>query len=307
MAPRPAPTIVLQLDRESASPGFEQRLAGENVWSDLPLTHDAAAAGLELSPRPLRDRRWTPVYDGPGLLAGNLERIRSARGELGGYRITHQDGETFVIAADGSFIRRLLPGSEDSAGTRIPRALGAPLAVAFALRDLYLLHASAVTLRDGSVIALTAASGGGKSTLAGAAAADSEHGLRRVADDQLPVRLGQSPAALPHFPQLKLRPSDQYPAAAAVAVPLRALVELEVDAACAAPELTRETAPSAVQSLVRATVAARLFDREELARHFDACFCAARVLPVYRLRYPRDLDRLGEALSRLAHLPATAL
>jgi hypothetical protein len=303
LAPQPTHPLVLQLDHESVNHGFLHRLAGETVWCDLPLTHDAATADLRFRPRPLRDRSWTPIYDGPGLFAGGVERIRSERGDAGGYRIRHQDGDTYLVAADGGSIRRLARSSDEFAFTHITRALGAPLALALALRDIYLLHASAVAGSDGAVVALSAESGGGKSTLAAAAATAPELGLSRVADDQLPVRLGRTPAALPHFPQLKLSPEAQYPAAQAPAVALRALVELEVDAGCSAPEISRESAPSAIQALVRATVAAKLFDREILARHFNACASAALELPVYRLRAPQDLDRLGEALAVLTRLP----
>ncbi|MEO7974692.1 MAG: hypothetical protein ABIU84_14005 [Thermoanaerobaculia bacterium] len=306
MALHPAPTIVLQLDRESAKRGFLQRLAGELVWCDLPLTSDATDADLTTRPRSAPDRTWTAIYDGPGLVAGGLERIRSARGDLGSYRVTHADGENFILSSDGSSIRRQAPPSNELPLPDISRALGAPLALALALREIYLLHASAIAFPDGSVIALTAVSGGGKSTLAGAASAHLTQGLRRVADDQLPVRLGRSPAALPHFPQLKLRPQDQYPADASPAVAFRALVELQVDPACDAAELVRETGPEAIQSLVRATVASKLFDREMLTQHFNACASAALVLPVYRLRYPHALDRLDEALALLTSLPSVA-
>ena len=103
---------------------------------------------------------------------------------------------------------------------------------------------------------------------------------------------------------MKLQPADQYPAGQAALVAFRALVEIEVDAGCAAPMLARESPPSAIQSLVRATVAAKLFDRELLARHFNACASAALTLPVYRLRTPQDLDRLGETLAVLSRIPA---
>lgn len=303
MCPRP---IVFQLDRESTHHGFEQLIAGEVVWSDLPLRSDAQAAELWTRLKPASDRTWTPIYDGPGQLAGGIERIRSERGDLGGYRVTHEDGEAFTISSDGGTIRRLAaaaPAPDTFAFSHMTRAMGAPLALAFALREIYLLHASGVAAVDGSVLALSAESGGGKSTLAGAARTHPEFGLARVADDQLPVRLGRSPVALPHFPQLKLQAADQYPAEAPPCVPLAAIIELEVDASCRMPELTRETAPSAIQLLVRSTVAAKLFDRELLARHFNACASAALTLPAYRLRYPHALDRLGEALQALAHLP----
>lgn len=303
MCPRP---IIFQLDRESTNHGFEQCIAGELVWSDLPLRADARSADLWTRLQPASDRTWTPIYDGPGQLAGGIERIRSDRGDLGGYRVTHEDGEAFTISSDGGTIRRLAPlapAVDTFAFSHITRTMGAPLALAFALREIYLLHASAVRGADGSVVALAADSGGGKSTLAGAAHAHPEFGFTRIADDQLPVRLGRSPAALPHFPQLKLRAEEQYPSEAALSLPLSALVELEVDASCRRPELTRESAPSAIQLLVRSTVAAKLFDKELLARHFNACASAALTLPAYRLRYPYALDRLGEALQALAHPP----
>ena len=298
MAHRP---IVLQFDDDDApESGWLQPLAGELVWCDRPLTHDAARAEASARPQAARNQEWTPIYDGPGLLFGRLERIRSARGDLGSYRVEHEDGETFLIDGDGGGIRRIAAGTGE---LTVERALGAPLALALACRGTYLLHASALLRRDGSVIALTAESGGGKSTLAAAAARHPELGLTRLADDQLPVRLGREPAALPHFPQPKLRAGEQYARTNPSSLALRALVEIEVAVDLAAPDLLRVAPPAAIQSLVAATVAAKLFDRELLARHFDACAAAALELPVYRLRYPYGLDRLGKALAALARLP----
>ena len=220
MPPGPYPSsrlpIVLLLDEGSGS-GWLQPLAGEIVWCDRPLTCDATSAGSCPRPEPAQDQEWTPIYDGPGLLAGGLERIRSARGDLGAYRVTHADGETFLVAADGGLIRR---ATSRTGKPDIARALGAPLALALALRGTYLLHASALRRSDGAVLALSADSGAGKSTLAAAAGRHPELALTRVADDQLPVRLGRLPAALPHFPQLKLAAADQYPRGQPNLVPL---------------------------------------------------------------------------------------
>jgi hypothetical protein len=299
--------IYLQLCSEAAVQGYFHRFAGETVWCDLRLDHGAVATHRRGPELRWPDSLWMPIYDGPGELAGGIERIRSERGDRGGYRITHEDGEAFVISHDGGIIRRLAPEApapDELAASHLTRTLGAPLALAFALREIYLLHASAVRSTDGAVFALTACSGGGKSTLAAAARSDPRSGLARVADDQLPVRLGRNPAALPHFPQLKLSPAEQYPDEAPHSVTFRALVELEVDASCRTAELTRESPGGAIQLLVRATVAAKLFDRELLARHFDACASAALALPVWRLRTPRDLGRLGESLATLAGMPA---
>mgnify|MGYP001607677832 CR=1 FL=1 len=288
--------LRIQLGREGRQ-GFLQTIAGERVWCDLPLTHDATSAmAYEAPPEDRVDRAWTTIYDGPGLLAGRRETIRSARGDEGGYRVEHADGEAYVIDAAGGSIRRATPG----APLALERALGAPLALAFAIRGLYLLHASALV--GDSVIALTAASGGGKSTLAGGASRFPELALSRIADDQLPVRLGREPRALPHFPQPKLKPEEQYASQLPPSLPLGALVELAADPGLTAPDLARIAPPDAIQHLVGATVAAKLFDRELLTRHFHACASAALELPVYHFRYPYGLERIGEALAVLAGL-----
>ncbi len=298
MAERP---IVLLLDDDGAAePGWLQPLAGELVWCDRPLTHEATPAAAGASPQVALDQAWTPIYDGPGLLFGRLERIRSARGDRGSYRVEHEDGEAFLVTADGGGIRRVAAGTS---ALIVERALGGPLALALACRGTYLLHASALQGGDGGAIALCAESGGGKSTLAAAAARFPDLAFTRVADDQLPVRLGRAPTALPHFPQPKLPAGDQYPRASPSSLPLRALVELEITAGLAAPELVRFAPTAAIQSLIAATVASKLFDRELLARHFDDCAAAVHELPVYRLRYPKGLGRLGEALATLSRLP----
>jgi hypothetical protein len=190
----------------------------------------------------------------------------------------------------------------------VGRALGPPLAIALAARGIHLLHASAVRTTRG-VVAFCAESGEGKSTLAAAAAHHPDLGLARVADDQLPVRLGERPEALPHFPQLKLPVAEWYRAAEPPVLPLVALVGLSppppVAAGDAAPraELTRLEPAAVALMLARATVAARLFDADLLAEHFDACGrTAAGGLAGYRLCYPRRFDHLRSALALIAHL-----
>ena len=201
-------------------------------------------------------------------------------------------------------------GSGPPGALSLERALGAPLALALALRGVHLLHASAVVRRaasreqapPGGALAFTAASGAGKSTLASAAHRRRTLAWERIADDQLPVRLDSPAAALPHFPQLKLEAEEGYPVNAPAARPLDALFEIEHAAEIERIELERLAPTAACLALARATVAAKLFDTALLEHHFECCGTAAATLPVYRLRYPSGIERLPEVLARLADL-----
>jgi hypothetical protein len=293
--------IVLSLAAGRSRDGFVTRLAGIELWSDVPLV-----AGASPAPRPPvaaeisdddDDDGWQLVHDGPALDLGALRRVRAWRDGRGRRRIDYEDGESYRIA--GGVVARRRPGA--AADRVLERALGAPLALALAERGIYLLHAAALATPAGAV-ALAADSGVGKSTLAAAAAADTaQRGWTRIADDLLPVRLGARPEALPHFPQLKLAPAEQYPAAAAERLPLAAVVELDRLAPAAEPPASQRLGPAAAAlALARATAAARLFDGELLAAHLAACAAAAECLAVARLSYPGGLGRLGAALDRLA-------
>lgn len=139
-----------------------------------------------------------------------------------------------------------------------------------AQRGVFVLHASAARQPGGSLIAFTAESGVGKSTLARVAAAS---GWQRVADDLLPVaqQLGRI-VALPHFPQPKLDASQQYPADAPPAMPLAALVKLVRGTVAAFERLAPR---EAAELMLASTVAARVFAGRSLASHLTFAACLA--------------------------------
>lgn len=277
--------------------GFSQRLADTRIWSDVALGPGADRESRREPVQVAATRDWKLVYDGPGLVEGRIERVVSRIAPGGERRVEFADGESFELTADGMLLRRVegrLP-SEIAA----TRALGAPLALALALRGVYLLHASAVG-RDGRALALAAPSGGGKSTLARHAVA---YGLPRVADDILPVRLEPRPEALPRFPQPKLTDEERYPEAAPDRLRLGALVEIAHSPRYRSISATRLEPADAAFALARATVAARLFDESLLARHFAACAHAASALPLFRLTYPSGVERLGDVAEALRRLP----
>lgn len=277
--------------------GFLQELAGQPVWSARPILPDARPADRPCVEPPSPSAPARTVYDGPGLVEGRLQRIVSELAGDGRRWVTFEDGERYEIAAGGAAIVRVTgPAGAEAERRSLERALGAPLALALAPRGIYLLHASAL-LVDDAALALTAPSGGGKSTLA---AAGFRAGLARLADDQLPVRLGAAPAALPRFPQLKLRTAEDLGRLGPAEVCLAALLEISHSSAREETAIEPLPASGAALALARATVASRLFDEALLAAHFDACAAAAERVAVARLRYPSGLRRLPEVLVALA-------
>jgi hypothetical protein len=290
-----APALALDLDPGEAGAGFRGRLAGLDLWSSRPL--GGARPAPRRPPLPALGRAERALARPEAIDSAAEGAPASVARSAGGERtVAWPDGERFAVAADGSAVVRV-GGARGSGERTLERALGVPVALALALRGRFLLHASAVE-RGGRALALTADAGGGKSTLAAAAARGP--GWRRIADDQLPVILGAAPAALPHFPQLQLAPEESYPEPAPPELPLAAVVLLARGAGAEPIGIERLEPTAAALALARATVAARAFDGELLDRHFAACAAGAAALAVVRLRYPSGVDRLGEVLAALA-------
>ena len=290
--------VQIDLDAAGEGAGYERALADGRLWCDRATDATARAAprpGPPLDHRP-EDDGWRAVYSGPGELEGGRRELATARAADGRWRIRFDDGDEYQVESGpaGARILRGRCGTGPPPDRAVERALGAPLALALAEGGIWLLHAAAIE-RDGRAVALVGASGAGKSTLAAAAPAV---GARRVADDQLPVRGGEAPRALPRFPQLKLagRDGDSAPPAE---LELAACAVLARDAAAARPRLERLDAAPGTLALVRATVAAKLFDDELLARHIRSCAEIARAAPVARFVHPPGLDLVEAALDWL--------
>ena len=181
------------------------------------------------------------------------------------------------------------PGAGDAAVEEA--ILGPALVLALARRGTFVLHASAVVW-SGGILGFLGESGAGKSTLARLLAAE---GAALAADDLLAV--DESPAALPHLPQLKLDEA----AMAAIArlaprYPLLGLYELAPGEEVAVEELPPV---SAAALLLKHTVASRLFPRDLLAAHLAFMGEMAGRVAINRLRVPRRMDVGGEVLAKL--------
>lgn len=182
---------------------------------------------------------------------------------------------------------------------------GPVLLHALAQCGVFVLHASAIRTPGGALVAFTAQSGVGKSTLARVAA---DQGWVRVADDLLPIadRDGRL-VALPHLPQPKLTALQQYPSDAAPAVPLAALIHLERGPQAQFKPLASR---DAADLLLSSTVATRVFAGRSLAAHlaFTAgvaeAVSAGRLLVAHLITEDRPADVSGAVAETLALVAA---
>jgi hypothetical protein len=234
------------------------------------------------------------VFHGEARVGTRCCRVRS---------LTAPDRDFLVISGAGAFAIPRGQGCievdpEPGAGeAAVEEALlGPALALAFARRGIFVLHASAVVLRGG-VVGFLGESGAGKSTLARLLVEAGED-TALAADDLLAV--GPEAAALPHFPQLKLDPASMAAIEGlAPSYPLLALCVLEP--APPAAVVRGETLPpgSAAAHLLRHTIAGSLFAKDLLAEHLGFAAGIAGRVPVQRLTVPRRLDVGAEVLRHL--------
>lgn len=230
-----------------------------------------------------------PSYVGEGWLGDRLRAFR-VYSDGSGRRVEFGPGMVFRLSDDGSRIDCQRVPAE--AKLRTEWLLGPALLLALATRAVYALHASAISNRAGAVL-LLGRSGSGKSTLARVAAAC---GWLALADDVVPLSDHSGTLRVrPRFPQLKWA---EPLATADCELPLAALVFVERGAASLS--LTPLSAGIATRSLVRDTVAARLFAPDELAAHLAFCARLAEAGPCLRLDLPEVTADRVDAKARAA-------
>ena len=249
-------------------------------------------------PPPDGDRSRTVrdvVYRGTGWVGGRLRRVECTRGRSESFLEIEDIGLVSVDHNGESIhVRELAPGCgpDDLSGA----VLGPALVLALARKGTWCLHASAVEAHGRAVLFL-GRSGAGKSTLARRLGAEGGAG-RRLADDVVPVALsGGELRCLPHFPQLKLGAGEQVSLDVPERIRVEAVYSLEAPAndgrrpAIRVEELSpRDT----VGTLVRGTVAARLFDASMLQRHLAFCAGVAAAVPVRWVVYPLRPESVAE-------------
>jgi hypothetical protein len=235
--------------------------------------------------------------------------VRACR-TAAGYQIRHGGQAAFEIDRAGRAIVYDAPGCDAALLRHFLIDQVVPLALSL---DALVLHASSVAAPAGT-IAFVGSGGAGKSTLALALA---HAGWPMVSDDGLLVhREGRRIAATPAYPGVRLwsdsaaalrADARQVIAGAAVnkycyrekaaftsdVRPLAAIYTLE-PRSTAAISIERLSGADAAIAIVRQTYRLALDDRGALATQFDAIVALTRLVPVWRLSFPRALDRVAE-------------
>lgn len=261
--------------------------------SHLELPTQVEALGLRLrvlpgEPQPPpAESAWCPAD-----LMERPTRVAVLRQSAGVHRLALDVfGDYTVDVVDGTVRVHRGPAT----GLSLAEVLDGPILLhALASRGVHVLHASAVLLPDGRVVGFTADSGTGKSTLAAHAR---RQGAIRVADDLLAVRIDAGGiVVLPGLPQPKLNAADQPGPTLPAQLPLAALGRLQrVDG----PAGRQRLSPfAALDLVVRATVASRVYAPDSLAAHLRFAGAVAEAVSAQRLQVstidlpdrPSDID-----------------
>ena len=276
----------------SDSPALH-RLAGQDILID-PAIPEMMPFRIEkkvLPHPPLPDKLTklsasAPLLQAEGWIADRLETISLWRDE-DGILLEIPSAGRYWTSANGDAIHQVagLPGL--SPAILAQSLLGPPLVLALALRRVWCLHASAVSVAVRAT-AFLGNSGAGKSTLA--AFLDGQPGVQRLGDDLLPIDWENGGLGVrPRFPQLKLPVNSQPGLSFPERLPLAAVYLLEEGPIIRIEPLSPA---SAALTLAAHSVAARLFDHALLEAHLDFCARAASLVPVRRLTYPRFYTEL---------------
>ena len=137
-------------------------------------------------------------------------------------------------------------------------------------------------------------SGTGKSTIA--KFMNKQLDSQRLADDILPLKIVDGNlTALPNFPQLKLSNNEQYVGDNIIRKTILLFTKKTNDET----KLTSIGAFDAVKSLIKHSVATKLFARMELQNHLFFCHQVSSKVENYRLNYQHSADSLNQLYNLL--------
>jgi hypothetical protein len=238
------------------------------------------------------------LYQGPGWI-GNEWREVVCWSVPSGYQLSVAGIGRFWISEAGDAIACVEEETTADFDNVVQTVLGPALIVALAKRDVWSFHGSAVAVADRAILFL-GESRKGKSTLGHWLDRQEGNAWRRIGDDIMPVSQSKDGLdALPYFPQLKLPQESQPCFGLPERLPIDAIYVLGRPADGEAVKVRSLGTQEGTLSLVRHTVASRLFDAELLEKHLDFCVSAAANIPVRQLVYPLTRAALPQVQAAL--------
>ena len=264
---------------------------GISLTDQFPKLERFQYTGVELNSTPVTPSLPEKIISRSSGYVARAERIVEIWSARDGVVLRVSGFRDFYISSCG---KAILPVVGDTDLTELEQevVLGPALALALALGGKWCLHAIAASFQNKGMVFL-GESGYGKSTLAAYLDEAVKPGWQRIADDILPVSLGEGElTGWTHFPQLKLpelmQPSLQLPETLLI----NHVYLLDPDNSATTPKLKALSSDETVRILLGNAAGSRLFTPELLAAHLAFCAQAARHVTGYRLSYAHQRDIL---------------
>lgn len=235
-------------------------------------------------------------------LIGNAMRQCSLWDNNSSYLFQIDDIAEFLISYSGEEIN-IRSDTHGVSKFDIEEALiGPPLLLALAQKDIWCLHASAVSVNNNLVL-FAGESGKGKSTLAHFIDQQNKNKIVRLTDDVTPLAIKNgSIIALPHYPQPKIQSSFGKPESIPEEIRVKAIFILDPSISQNDVTVTKLSKREAALALIRHTISSRLFPRETLIRHLDFSSHVPHRVQFYRLQYPHQFELLPKVMDKVTHL-----
>ena len=209
------------------------------------------------------------------------------------YRVEIETLGQFRVDPDNHRVTHQAAGEGSDPDLLWQAFLGPCLPLLLADQKRYFLHASAVA--NTRLTAFAAPSGFGKSTFARFANGCS--GIRRAADDMLPVRAdGDKILVGSPFPQLKLADLG---AKAAPEPKLDRLLVLRPGVSATDPDLRSLSPAQALLAVSANTIALKLFGQVHLRQHLQFSGLFAERVQCLEMRYRQELDQMPAMLKAI--------